>query len=78
MLRALPKFAGPFLSERLAQTLRRIMLYVTKGHLMRITYGGYEGSRSFSRSAFQFVSLSAGLPQDRALIPLSHWRLLID
>ena len=77
-MRALPKFAGPFLADWLAQTLRRIMLYVTKGHLMRITYGGYEGIESVSLSVSQFVGLSVGRPQKREVIPLSHWRRLID
>ena len=77
-MRALPKFAGPFLADRLAQTLRRIMLYVTKGHLMRITYGGYEGIESVSFSVSQFVSFQPVRPQKREVIPLSHWRRLID
>lgn len=54
------------------------MLYVTKGHLMRITYGGYEGIESVSLSVSQVVSLSVGPPANREVIPLSHWRLLID
>ena len=33
------------------------MLYVTKGHLMRITFSGYEGIESLSLSVSQSISL---------------------